>query len=211
MMVDIKTASTSQYSGCLLLNTSNTSVATTGNLQNKTGIISVDFTITTEGNYGILSKLFNGSWRIMLCTKAAFGVSSKFVPYRPNWDLVWEAINLVEITNEIEVKSGYTLVGRTHLYKQGKHIFGEIVIESTAGYTNPTMSYEIAVINNIAHVPKMQYTTSCGFGEGSEWNIKTIGYTFIAQYTASNPGTILVMDTGSTNQFVHIQVDYVTA
>ena len=24
----------------------------------------------------------------MVCTKAAFGVSSKFVPYRPNWDLV---------------------------------------------------------------------------------------------------------------------------
>ena len=24
----------------------------------------------------------------MICTKAAFGVSSKFVPYRPNWDLV---------------------------------------------------------------------------------------------------------------------------
>ena len=29
---------------------------------------------------------------IMICTKAAFGVSSKFVPYRPNWDLVASAI-----------------------------------------------------------------------------------------------------------------------
>lgn len=29
---------------------------------------------------------------VMICTKAAFGVSSKFVPYRPNWDLVYAAI-----------------------------------------------------------------------------------------------------------------------
>lgn len=28
-------------------------------------------------------------WKdVMICTKAAFGVSQKFVPYRPNWDLV---------------------------------------------------------------------------------------------------------------------------
>ena len=43
------------------------------------------------------------SWnKIMLCTQAAFGVSQKFVPYRPNWDLV---ANTVTYTNNIKVQS----------------------------------------------------------------------------------------------------------
>ena len=34
----------------------------------------------------------------MICTKAAFGVSSKFVPYRPNWDLVGNTVKSVNDT-----------------------------------------------------------------------------------------------------------------
>ena len=35
----------------------------------------------------------------MVCTKAAFGVSSKFVPYRPNWDFVCNSV--VDLTDMI--------------------------------------------------------------------------------------------------------------
>ena len=39
--------------------------------------------------YVIAGKSYNNvTIKPMICTKAAFGVSQKFVPYRPNWDLV---------------------------------------------------------------------------------------------------------------------------
>lgn len=98
LMIDIKTASTSQYSSCILVNTSNTVIASSGVLQNKTGVLSIEFSITTEGDYGIVSKLFNGSWRIMICTLADWNVSQKFVPYRPNWDLVGSAVSALNST-----------------------------------------------------------------------------------------------------------------
>lgn len=88
LMIDIKTASTSQYSSCMLVNTSNTVIASSGVLQNKTGVLSIEFSITTEGDYGIISKLFDGSWRIMICTLADWKVSQKYEPYRPSYENV---------------------------------------------------------------------------------------------------------------------------
>lgn len=59
------------------------------------------FTAPSDATYYVL---FSPNWQspsyvagytisnIMICTKAAFGVSSKFVPYRPNWDLVGNSV-----------------------------------------------------------------------------------------------------------------------
>ena len=59
-------------------------------------MVMTGFNVTTGAQYVVQLNITNAvqasgkySWnKIMVCTKAAFGVSSKFVPYRPNWDLV---------------------------------------------------------------------------------------------------------------------------
>ena len=90
LAIDIKTATSGNSAVVALLNSSSTIVATINNNQlvNKTGIVYSEFTVTTEGDYGVIMKCYAMVARLMICTKAAFGVSNKFVPYRPNWDLV---------------------------------------------------------------------------------------------------------------------------
>ena len=74
---------------------------------------------------------------LMLCTKAAFGVSKAFVPYRPNYDLV-ETIALQNCPKFIEpcdfntlVDTGYYIVnqsGSTNLpWSHGEKIFLQVI------------------------------------------------------------------------------------
>ena len=58
--------------------------------------------IRVAANATFTNKVFN----LMVCTKAAFGVSSKFVPYRPNWDLVVESIKTIPCMNVVETGTG---------------------------------------------------------------------------------------------------------
>ena len=44
----------------------------------------------------------------MICTKAAFGVSNKFVPYRPNYDLVAKAVNAQNLYGEFAASTSIT-------------------------------------------------------------------------------------------------------
>ena len=71
------------------------------------GTYSLEFTVAQVGTYYVV---FGANWtasayvsgytasNLMCCTKDAFGVSSKFVPYRPNWDLVGNTVNYVNDT-----------------------------------------------------------------------------------------------------------------
>ena len=69
----------------------------------KSGTNIIEFTITSAANTLDLYSVRAGTYsNFMICTKAAFGVSQKFVPYRPNWDLV---ANTVTYTNNIKVQS----------------------------------------------------------------------------------------------------------
>lgn len=88
--MDIKTATSNTGIGFNLYSSNGTSIihSETSEILSKTGMITWQFTITTEGTYGVVYKCFDMVARLMVCTKAAFGVSSKFVPYRPNYDLV---------------------------------------------------------------------------------------------------------------------------
>ena len=58
--------------------------------------------IRVAANATFTNTVFN----LMVCTKAAFGVSSKFVPYRPNWDLVVESIKTIPCMNVVETGTG---------------------------------------------------------------------------------------------------------
>ena len=61
------------------------------------GTVTKEFTLSSAGELKLYfyanysgTAIVNSyvASEIMVCTKAAFGVSQKFVPYRPNWDLV---------------------------------------------------------------------------------------------------------------------------
>lgn len=103
----------------------------------------------------------------------------------------------------LTLATGYTTTNRTHIYKQGKHIFGTIVIAKDSG--NFGEAYEIAYMNT--YKPNYQWVGIAGFGT-EEWNVKSIGYAFV---DSTSPGKILVTDTLTTNTYVKISIDYVIA
>ena len=89
-------------------------------------------------------RIFNGvafgsgvTFTPMVCTKAAFGVSSKFVPYRPNWDLVGTIAlqNYPKVIDPCDfntlVDTGYYIVdqsGSTNLpWSHGEKIFLRVI------------------------------------------------------------------------------------
>lgn len=86
LVVDIKTASSNGSAIAAIY--SKTGTISTNNLQNKTGVQVYEFTISTEDDYGVLTKLYAGSWRMMICEADMYAKDSSYVPYSlPNYDL----------------------------------------------------------------------------------------------------------------------------
>lgn len=75
------------------------------------------------------------TWNLMICTKAAFGVSNKFVPYRPNYDLVCQSLPYI-IRSNIATSTDYTLISALPivLTKVGAY---RISAFQDYSYTNP--------------------------------------------------------------------------
>ena len=75
----------------------------------------VVFTVTSTMSTVIRIRIATTSSSItkvfkpMLCTKAAFDVSQKFVPYRPNWDLVASRLPICKYV-DTSVSSSYSLI-----------------------------------------------------------------------------------------------------
>ena len=69
------------------------------------GKVTCEFTLTqTAGALSIWTQSSGATFtNCMICTKAAFGVSNKFVPYRPNYDLVAE-----DVERHISIDNGST-------------------------------------------------------------------------------------------------------
>ena len=95
--MDIKTATSNSGIGFNLCSSNGTTVihSEISEILNKTGMITWQFTITAEGTYGVIYKCFDMVARLMICTKAAFGVSQKFVPYRLPYDDVQSKTTLL--------------------------------------------------------------------------------------------------------------------
>lgn len=151
-------------------------------------------------------KTYNHTITPMLCTKAAWDVSQKFVPYRPTYEDTVEQvatnknnISINSIKSSITMEQGYTLVTQSTLYQQGKHIFGNLIIKKDSGNFSDT-SETVFTLGNPPAITGMLF---CGFG-ANEWGIESIGYAFLG----SN-GAVSVKDTKTTNTTVNIAVDYV--
>ena len=136
---------------------------------------------------------------------AAFGVSPKFVPYVP--PVVREAI---DITSAITTSTGYSMINSlSHLYKMGNNVFGELIFQKSSGNFSTDQS-NVAIINP-QYAPIVQFIGIGGFST-SEWVIETIGYVFVQVKTATSgeAGKIMVRDTVTTNNYVHVSLNYVT-
>ena len=121
-----------------------------------------------------------------------------------NISLIQTALSIDNITSNITANTGYTIVtGMSAVYKQGKHIFGNIIVKKDENTYTANVEETIAVISN---KPSAHVTTFCGFST-SEWNIKNIGYVFFS----SSTGDIKVINSTAGNTTVNIHIDYCTA
>ena len=75
----VVTSGTNANWGVALRKSDNSEVAV---VNSYTGKDFVEFTLTSATEVGFMGKIFDRRMYVMICTKAAFGVSPKFVPYR---------------------------------------------------------------------------------------------------------------------------------
>jgi hypothetical protein len=157
------------------------------------------------------------SFKIMLCPRIFWEISQKFVPYRPSWQELTtkeqqNENNILSLTanaaitsiiSDVTTATGFTLEAQSFLYKQGKHIFGRLIISSTNAYT--TSDVEPCTIGT--YKPSLHYVAFCGLG-ADKWKIKSIGYAYIS----SSSGAFKVNDSGNNSNYTaNIPIDYVTA
>ena len=168
----------------------------------------VPFTIATTGSYGLLAKLFSGSCRFMILKKSIWDAGfTDYQPYAMSNTELTNNISIVDITSNVTAESGYTVDATSHLYRQGRHIFGMLIIKKVSGNFSSTSNETIATIGTYA--PEYQYLGISGF-TNTIWAVQNIGYVFVQNSGASGAGDITVMDTATTNNCVKIPIDYVT-
>jgi len=113
---------------------------------------------------------------------------------------VAEAIEIEDITNAFlsSIESGYTLTSGK-IYKQGKRIFGNIVINSTSDL--PSTSGKVGDIA-ITYRPAAEVNSFCGVSQ-TQWNINAVGYAYF--------GASLAVASGNSGmKFAKINFEYCT-
>ena len=109
-------------------------------------------------------------------------------------------ISIEDVTSDYTAATGYTINSLTKIYKQGKHIFGQLVVSIDTG-TIPTSG---TIVATTTYKPVKSLVSFCGCGTDS-FNVKSIGFVTISQYT----GDITANDTVNTNSCLNMQIDYV--
>jgi hypothetical protein len=118
-------------------------------------------------------------------------------------------VAIADITNTIVAEEGYSILDYSRLYKQGKHVFGTIVIRKDSGYFSNVENIAIATIAT-ANAPERVYLSAGNFSP-DVWAVSNIGYAFVNSAQAiTQPGIIKCKDNATTNNFIKLQVDYVT-
>ena len=110
-------------------------------------------------------------------------------------------IDITEITDAFTIPTGFTIDNKSHVYKQGKHIFGRLIIQSSNAYTVTP-----SIIVSAATYPPINNITNPAFYDNTSWTCRTLGSYFFG----SNGQMSCVCQTGTTDTFVHINLDYVT-
>ena len=194
LALEIKTSTSSNNANVLVTNTSNTEVATIPNweVQNKTGLVYREFTISTEADYGVLMKCYTMAARLMICTKAAFCVSQKFVPYaKSNYSLTGLTSGLLAtsyqtvspIGNYIsDIEGGYVKIGNL------------IVINIRCTVDNATPATWTTLLSGLPY-PIVQYrqgSSGSPLSNNKGADMAITGAGIIASATAIATGTLLI-------------------
>ena len=148
----------------------------------------------------------------MICTKAAFGVSQKFVPHRPNYqDLIKAtAIEVLTSSDIFTPNTNYTVINDGAIYKQGKHIFGNLIVSKSDGNFT-TAETTIGQIKT-GYRPVKLYIGNGTTYNTSQWGVNGIGYCYIPASVASSPNVVVKTSTDDANKYsvVIIRIDYCT-
>ena len=180
------------------------------------GTVTCSFNIPTTGTYYLcyyvndtatasgVSCSYTAS-NNMICTKAAFGVSSKFVPYRPNWDLV-ASVNKYEKTNMVfTTDSAITTVfdlENSYAYQYYNAFLGKVVV-----YMDLLTKASISTLDSktIAWVKNGTNNTY-----NFEWTQPVTSGDALFRFTKPNTSTGVVMrlQSGTVASGVHIYVRF---
>ena len=117
-------------------------------------------------------------------------------------------ILIEDITNKVSMNTGYTIDSSySKLYKQGKHIFGTLILKKSTGVYNSTGD-DVAVISDYPPV----LTTITAIGLTNTVNqMQNIGWVYISSASENPSGNISIRDgVGTINNCAMIQIDYVT-
>lgn len=118
-------------------------------------------------------------------------------------------ISIEDITNKVSMETGYTInTSYSKLYKQGKHIFGNLVLKKSTGVYDATGD-TVATITD--YPPILTVVNAIGLTNTVN-QMQNIGWIYISSARESPAGSITIRDAGGTiNNCAVIQIDYVTA
>ena len=109
-------------------------------------------------------------------------------------------ISINSIKSGITLAEGYSLISQSTLYKQGKHIFGTLVIKKASGNFSSTQE----TVLTLPEAPIAAKMCIAGFNT-SEWGIVSIGYAFI-----STTAELAIKDSqSSNNNYCNVSLDYI--
>ena len=157
--------------------------------------------IRVAANATFTNKVFN----LMVCTKAAFGVSSKFVPYRPNWDLVC-SVNKYEKTNmtfttDAAITNVFDL-GNSYAYQYYNAFLGKVIV-----YMDLLTKANISTLDSktIAWVKNGTNNTY-----NFEWTQPVTSGDALFRFTKPNTstGVVIKLQSGTVASGVHIYVRF---
>lgn len=140
---------------------------------------------------------YSGTWKPMLYTQ---GLDDNFEPYaKSNSDLTIDT-KIIDITNTFTAATGFTRDGNSRVYKQGNHIFGNLIIKSNSAYTSAAAT----VLSDATYKPKNSIT-NVAFFDDTSWTVNSLG----SYYFGSNGKMSCRCNTGTTDTYAHINLDYV--
>ena len=148
----------------------------------------------------------------MICTLAAWNVSKKYVPYRPNWDLVYDALKIEVLTGSdiFTPNTNYTVISDGAIYKQGRHIFGVLIVSKSDG--NFTSVETPIGQMKTAYRPVSMFLGNNTTFNVSQWGVAGIGYCYIPPSSSSVTNVSVKTRADDTQQYnvVMIKLDYCT-
>lgn len=185
----------------------NTSTASGPYAEWSSGDIGVSRTVAIVVSNG--AGTVNLVFKPMISSVTDYSASSAYQPYAMSNTELTNNILIVDITNKVSMKTGFTIdISHSILFKQGKHIFGNLVLKKTTGVYNSTGD----TVATITDYPPIS-TVVNDIGLTNTVNqMQNIGWIYISSASESPAGSITIRDAvGTINNCAVIQIDYVTA